>query len=98
MLIETTNYFAKAGGVAEVLAQRQHVTQIRRQLGLPPGRILTKVSGGGPDVAWQCTFASMEDYERDMAIRQASGDFVAARQRMHTLLDRFERYLQLEQD
>ena len=44
----------------------------------------------------QIEFASREDYDRDMAARAASAEFAAARKQMHTLLERFERYLQTE--
>ncbi|VTU39980.1 hypothetical protein H4CHR_04888 [Variovorax sp. PBS-H4] len=96
MVIEITNYYALPGSVEAVLAQRRLATEIRAQLGLPPGRIFRKLEGAGPDVRWECVFDSREDYERDMAARGASGEFARARQEMHTLLERFERHLQEE--
>lgn len=93
MIVEATNYFAKDGRAEDVLKQRRRATEIRRQLGLAPGRILVRTEGDGPDVQWECSFETREDYEADMAARKASKDFTEARQTMHTLLSRFERHL-----
>ena len=94
MIVEITNYYARAGQTDAVLEQRRHATAIRASLGLAPGRIFRKLEGAGPDVRWQCEFASRADYDRDMAARAASTDFAAAREAMHRLLERFERHLQ----
>jgi hypothetical protein len=75
------------------LEQRLIVTRIRECLGLPAGQALTKLEGDGPDVSWMCEYASREDYVRDRAIREASAEFRAARNAMHTLLTRFERHV-----
>jgi hypothetical protein len=96
MFIEITHYFALPGQVDAVLAQRRHASAIRARLGLPAGRIFRKVEGAGPDVRWECGFASREDYERDLAARDASEAFQRARKDMHALLARFERHLQQE--
>lgn len=93
MIVEATNYFAKEGMADEVLAQRRKATEIRRRLGLEPGRTLVKVEGDGPDVRWECSFASRKAYDADRAARAASPDFEAARKQMHTLLERFERHV-----
>lgn len=98
MIVETTNYFAREGQAATVLEQRRHATAIRLALGLPPGRILVKLTGDGPDVRWECAFASMQAYEADMEARASSPEFAAARKAMHTLLSRFERHLSAEDD
>ncbi|MEO5326573.1 hypothetical protein PV773_24990 [Mesorhizobium sp. CC13] len=96
MIVEATNYFAKEGQAAEVLAQRRRATEIRLKLGLEPGRILVRLEGTGPDVRWECSFPSQEAYDADRAARAASLDFEAARKQMHTLLDRFERHVSVE--
>ena len=96
MVVEITNYYALPGRVEAVLAQRRHASEIRARLGLPEGRIFTKLEGAGPDVRWECVFDSRADYERDLAARGASEEFTRARQSMHTLLERFERHLQQE--
>lgn len=93
MIIETTNYFAREGQAAIVLAQRRKASALRRDLGLDPGRIYVKLEGAGPDVRWECRFQSHEAYEADMAVRARSEAFSTARKEMHTLLDRFERHL-----
>jgi len=93
MIVEATNYFAKEGQADEVLKQRHKATEIRRQLGLNPGRILVRMEGTGPDVRWECSFASKQAYDADRAARAASPDFEAARKQMHTLLERFERHV-----
>jgi len=94
MIVESTLYYARAGMAEAVLAQRRAATDLRMRLGLPPGRTYRKVEGEGPDVRWECPFATRADYERDMAARAASPEFAASRQAMHALLERFERHLQ----
>lgn len=93
MIIETTNYFARDGQAAQVLAQRREATRIRERLGLDPGRILVRIEGAGPDVCWQCSFASRQDHEADMRARGNSQAFADARKAMHLLLERFERHV-----
>jgi hypothetical protein len=94
MIVESTHYYAREGGGAEVLAQRRRATAIRVALGLPAGRTFVKVEGDGPDVRWECAFADRAAYERDMAARAKSTEFAAARRAMHALITRFERHLQ----
>ena len=94
MIVESTHYYARPGQEEAVLAQRRAANDLRMRLGLPPGRIFRKVDGTGPDVRWECPFATRADYERDTAVRAASPEFAAARQAMHALLERFERHLQ----
>ena len=72
MIVEATNYFARNGNTSEVLEQRRRATAIRVSLGLDTGRILVKVDGDGPNVRWECAFASQEEYEADRAARKAS--------------------------
>ena len=96
MVIEITNYYALPGQVDAVLAQRRRASEIRKRLGLPSGRIFTKLEGPGPDVRWECVFDTRADYEQDLAVRHSSEEFSEARRNMHTLLERFERNLQEE--
>ncbi|MEW6436365.1 MAG: NIPSNAP family protein [Pseudomonadota bacterium] len=96
MIVETTSYFAKAGKAEAVLEHRRAVTEIRRTLGLDPGRIFVKLEGSGPDVRWECRFVSMEAYESDRARRASSPEFEAARKHMHSLIEKFERHLSTE--
>ncbi|GAA4131704.1 hypothetical protein ACFFTN_16220 [Aminobacter aganoensis] len=93
MIVEATNYFAREGQAAAVLEQRRKATEIRTQMGLDPGRILIRIEGDGPDVRWECSFASREAYDADMAARGGSQAFADARKTMHTLLERFERHV-----
>ncbi|PWK77033.1 hypothetical protein [Aminobacter sp. AP02] len=93
MIVEATNYFARDGQAGAVLQQRRKATEIRRELGLDPGRILIRLEGNGPDVRWECSFASREAYEADMAARGRSQAFADARKAMHILLERFERHV-----
>lgn len=93
MIVEATNYFAMEGQAGAVLEQRRKATEIRRELGLDPGRILIRLEGTGPDVRWECSFVSREAYEEDMAARGGSQAFADARKAMHTLLERFERHV-----
>lgn len=93
MILEATNYFAREGQAGAVLEQRRKATEIRCELGLDPGRILIRLEGTGPDVRWECSFASREAYEADMAARGGSQAFANARKAMHTLIERFERHV-----
>lgn len=93
MIVEATNYFAREGQAAAALEQRRKATEIRRELGLDPGRILVRLEGNGPDVRWECSFASREAYEADMKARGGSQAFSDARKAMHNLLERFERHV-----
>ncbi|MBT1158439.1 hypothetical protein J1C56_22835 [Aminobacter anthyllidis] len=96
MIVEATNYFAREGQAGEVLEQRRRATEIRRSLGLEPGRILVRLEGSGPDVRWECSFPSREAYDADRAARAASPDFEVARKQMHGLLEKFERHVSTE--
>lgn len=98
MVIEITSYYARTGQAQAVLKQRRHATEVRVRLGLPAGRIFTRLEGSGPDVRWECTFETRAAYDNDMAVRAASEEFAAARQAMHSLIERFERHLQQEVD
>lgn len=93
MIVETTNYFAKMGQADAVLEQRRKACALRVEMGLDPGTVLIKLDGDGPDIRWDCTFATREAYEADMAARAALPAFAAARREMHLLLTRFERHL-----
>jgi hypothetical protein len=92
-IVEATNYFAKEGQIQAVLQQRRRATAIRRELGLEPGETLVRREGNGPDIRWECRFASREALDADLAARAGSGAFVEARRVMHTLLERFERHV-----
>jgi len=93
MIVEVTNYFAKEGQASAVLEQRRAATRLRQRLGLKPGQILVKRDGKGPDVRWECAFASDDEFKADMAARGACEEFEQARKTMHTLLERFERHV-----
>jgi hypothetical protein len=94
MIVEVTNYFAKPGHVAEVLVHRRRGSALRKDLGLPAGKIFVKLSGDGPDVRWECAFATMAEFEADMAARAKSPEFGNQRKQMSGLLERFERHVQ----
>jgi hypothetical protein len=94
MIVEITNYYAKPEQADAVLEQRRRACAIRVRLGLAVGRIFTRIEGPGPDVRWECEFATRVEYEQDMAVRASSTEFAAAREAMHLLLERFERQLQ----
>src|SRR5262249_4991920 len=62
--------------------------------GLPTGVIRTRLGEDGPDVAWECGFASRAAQAEDLAARAASPAFEAARAEMRGLIDRFERLVE----
>ena len=95
MFVERTSYFAKPGRAEDVRRLRQRASEVRIKLGLPAGTIYVKTStdGDGPDVAWECPFATLDDNAKDMAARAASTDFEQVREAMGEALETFERHL-----
>jgi hypothetical protein len=94
MIVESTLYWARDGAFEAVLAQRRAASALRVRLGLPPGCIVRRLEGDGPDLRWQCRFATREEHALDLAARAASPEFGAARRAMHALLERFERQVE----
>ncbi len=95
MFVERTNYFAKPGRLDDVRRIRQRASEVRIELGLPAGTIYVKSdpAGEGPDVQWECAFASLDDNAKDMAARGASADFEQVRVEMGEAVEKFERHL-----
>jgi carboxymethylenebutenolidase len=93
MIVERTCYYAKLGRADDALRTRRKASAVRLRLGLPSGTIFAKAdpAGEGPDVAWECAFATTEAHARDLAARAASPEFEAVRAEMTALLTRFER-------
>jgi dienelactone hydrolase len=93
MFVERTHYYARKGQAEAVLSVRQRASAIRREIGLPAGTIFLKEGNGeGPDVQWECSFASIAEHGRDLEARAASAAFRAVREEMSSLLERFERH------
>jgi dienelactone hydrolase len=96
MIVERTEYFAKPGLAAEVLAVRRRACAVRRVLGLAAGQVFVAAPGhdaDGPDVVWECRFADAAAQEADLAARAASPDFAAVRAEMTARLARFARHV-----
>jgi hypothetical protein len=95
MYVERTSYWAKPGKAVAVLDVRRCASRMRIGLGLPAGTIFVKVSAAsdGPDVQWECQFNSLEEATTDLTTRDASLDFQRIREKMRTLIARFERHL-----
>lgn len=93
MFYERTHYYAKPGQHDAVLALRRKACDVRVAIGLAAGTIRVKadVSADGPDVAWECAFASEAAHDTDLAARADSIDFEAVRAQMRSVIDRFER-------
>jgi hypothetical protein len=100
MIVSYNFYYARPGNAAAVLQQRIKASDIRTQLGLPRGRIISKVEGDGdwPDVIWRLDFSTMAEQDADMRARAASPEFEAIRQGMRQLYRRFERPLYAPHD
>lgn len=96
MYIERTHYYAKPGRADDVRATRLRACDVREAIGLSRGVILHKVDPDedGPDVVWQCEFATLADHDRDLAARADSAGFEAVRCHMRTCYDKFERHFQ----
>lgn len=93
MIVERTHYYAKPGQRDAVLAVRRKACDVRVAMGLAAGTIRVKVdpSADGPDVAWECAFASEQAHRADLDARAHSADFEAVRAEMRGVIDRFER-------
>lgn len=95
MIVSYNFYYARPGNAAAVLRQRIKASDIRARLGLPRGRIISRLGGDDdwPDVIWRLDFAGMTEQDTDMRIRAASPEFEAIRHGMRQLYRRFERPL-----
>ena len=95
MIISYNFYYARPGNAAAVLRQRILASDVRARLGLPRGRIISKVEGDDdfPDVIWRLEFADMATQNADMQARAASAEFETIRHGMRQLYRRFERPL-----
>jgi dipeptidyl aminopeptidase/acylaminoacyl peptidase len=94
MIVERTHYYAKPGAADAVLATRRAACAVRRKLGLPVGAVSVKSGGDGPDVSWECAFATEAAHAADFAAREASSEFAAVRERMRGLISRFQRLVE----
>jgi dienelactone hydrolase len=96
MIVERTHYYAKPGQRDAVLANRRRACEVRVAIGLPAGTIRVKAdpAADGPDVAWECGFASREAHQADLDARAKSADFEAVRATMRALTQRFERLVE----
>ncbi len=95
MIISYNFYYACPGNAAAVLRQRLLASDVRARLGLPRGRIISKLEGGDdfPDVIWRLDFSDMAAQDADMRVRAASTEFETIRKGMRQLYRRFERPL-----
>lgn len=95
VIVSWNFYYARPGNESAVLQQRIRASDLREQLGLPRGRIISKIEGSvhWPDVAWRLDFADMQAQDADMKARADSTEFEAIRLGMRQLYQRFERPL-----
>ena len=87
-------YFIKPGMEDEGLETRRHASRVRADGGRPVGRIMVSdgpQEGDVPTFVWECEYADLETRQADLDWASASADFTAVRQKMGTLLERFER-------
>ena len=94
MIVERTQYYAKPGRAAEVLANRREASRIRVAIGLPAGSIFVKSAGDGPDVRWDCSFPSEAAHQADLDARARSPEFESVRASQRDALQRFERHVE----
>ena len=78
-----------------MLRQLLQASDVRAQLGLPRGRTISKVEGGGewPDMIWQLDFADTAAQDTAMKARAERPEFETIRHDMRQLYQRFERPL-----
>lgn len=93
MIVERTHYYAKPGRKDDVLAIRRRACEVRVAIGLPAGTIRVKAlaDADGPDVAWECAFATEAAHRADLDARAASKEFESVRSQMRDAIVRFER-------
>lgn len=94
MIVERTQYYAKPGRAAEILANRREASRIRVSLGLSAGTIYAKKGGDGPDVTWECSFPDEAAHKADLAARDRSPEFEKIRAKQRDALARFERHVE----
>ena len=94
-LVVFNMYYANPGMADDVLETRLYASVVRDRLGLPRGRVLRRINDvdGLPEVMWECEFPDIAAHDRDMDARGASDAFEGVRDRMRTLIHRFERTL-----
>ena len=97
MLTERTVYWPQEGRASEVLVLRREACAIRRDLGLPTGRIFVGREGDEETVQWECRFASKAEHAADIAARDVSAEFKGVRKRMGQIIRDFRRCI-LEHD
>ena len=98
VIVERTEYWALPGKEADVLIHRKHASAVRESMGLIPGTIRTHREGTGPTVSWQATFPDEAAHAADQRARNQSEAFGAVRDHMNTLISRFERIVEMEED
>jgi len=95
MVVSFNFYYAQPGQQDAVLRQRLRACEVRQDLGIPRGRVLSRITGAAalPDVVWEHRFEDVGGHHADMAVRAASPEFEAVRAGMRKLCRRFERPL-----
>ena len=95
MIVSFNFYYARHGVAEAVLRQRLKACDVRRDLGLPRGRVLVRQSGSAdlPDVIWEQQFDDVNGHLADMDVRAGSVEFESVRAGMRQLCRRFERPL-----
>ncbi len=93
-------YYAKPGLAEAVYQWRLHASDVRVQLGFPPGRVLRRIEETGdsaqasqPDVIWECTYPNLAARQRDAQAVEATTEFQAVMQHMRTLIHHFDRQI-----
>jgi hypothetical protein len=95
MVIAHNYYYSQPGKEAEVLRQRLLASEVRVKLGLPRGRVLSRIQGDEdvPAVVWECEYPDRAAFERSLSVMDGSPEFVAVRDHMGTLITKFRRTL-----
>jgi hypothetical protein len=97
-VVVENRYYIRAGLEDEGLSTRRAASRIRVAAGQPAGRILLPAEESGLTFTWQCEYEDLATRQADAAWADASPEFSAVRDRMGTLLDRFERLVYVVDD
>ena len=95
MIVARHLYRPLPGKSDAVLKQRQLACDLRERLGLPRGRVLTRVRGDSEraEVVWEWDYPDAAAYDQDMATQNASDELMAVRMHMRTLAHPMDRVL-----
>ena len=92
MIVARHLYHPRPGKSEAVLKQRQLACDVREKLGLPRGRVLTRVRGDDEraEIVWEWDYPDVAAYDREIDIQRGSEEFLEVRRHQRTLIERMD--------